>query len=89
MIWGVLFGVAVNKLDIRSGAGLVVLAVGTGLGSQFIDVNLLMGPVMNALHGHNIWAEQVPAFWSWAAHVVFGLGLLSFSVVATRLDRKS
>jgi len=34
-----------------------------------------------ALHGHNIWAENVPAFWSWAAHVVFGLGLMMFPLV--------
>jgi hypothetical protein len=41
---------------------------------------------MNALHGHDIWAEQVPAFWSWAAHLVFGLGLLVFPKIADRSD---
>lgn len=89
LVWGTLFGVAVNKLGIRAGAGLVALAIGIGLGSQIVDVNLLMGPMMNALHGHDIWAEQVPAFWSWAAHLVFGLGLLVFPQIASRLDRRA
>jgi len=54
---------------------VVVLGAVMGLASQLIDLNLLLPPAMKALHGHDIWAEQVPAFSSWAAHLVFGLGL--------------
>ena len=40
-----------------------------------------------ALHGHDLWAEEVPAFWSWAAHVVFGLSLVVFTRVRARLGQ--
>jgi hypothetical protein len=36
---------------------------------------------MRSLHGRDIWAAEVPAFWSWAAHLVFGLSLALFAVV--------
>jgi hypothetical protein len=40
---------------------------------------------MKALHGRDIWAAEVPAFWSWAAHLVFGLSLgLVFTSVRRR-----
>jgi hypothetical protein len=78
LVWGIAFGLLVNRLNVRAGSNLIALAVAVGLASQVIDVVVFMPIAMNALHGHDIWAEQVPAFWSWAAHLVFGLGLLSF-----------
>jgi hypothetical protein len=88
LLWGIAFGVVVNRLDLRRGPGLVMAAVAAGVASQLIDVGLLVPVVMNALHGHDIWAEQVPAFWSWAAHIVFGLGLLCLPWVASRVSRR-
>jgi hypothetical protein len=85
LLWSVGFGFVLHALDARRGIALVALAVATGLLSQIVDVNLAMPTVMNALHGHDIWAEQVPALWSWAAHLVFGLGLASFPWVQDRL----
>jgi hypothetical protein len=85
LLWSAAFGLALHALDQRRGAAVVAIAVATGLLSQIIDVNLAMPAVMNALHGHDIWAEQVPAMWSWAAHLVFGLSLASFPWVQDRL----
>lgn len=85
LIWGLAFGAVAGRLGVSRGAGLVALAVGTGLASQLVDVNLILPAAMNALHGHDIWAEQVPAFWSWAAHLVFGLGLLVLPRVKARV----
>jgi hypothetical protein len=87
LVWGIAFGVVVNRFDLRGGA-LAAAAVATGIASQVVDVLVLVPFAMKALHGHDIWAEQVPAFWSWAAHVVYGLGLLSFPWVAARLARR-
>jgi len=88
LVWGSIFGLAVHKLDAPQGGLLIATAAVVGLASQVVDVNLILPPVMNALHGHNIWAEQVPAFWSWAAHLVFGLGLLVFPKIASRLGNR-
>jgi hypothetical protein len=88
LVWGVLLGLAAYAFDVRRGVGLLALGVGAGLLSQVIDVNLVMPAAMNALHGHNIWAEQVPSFWSWAAHLVFGLGLAIYPWAYGRLGRR-
>jgi hypothetical protein len=85
LLWGLLFGLLVNRLDVRGGPALAVVAVVVGLASQVVDVNLIVPLAMKALHGRDLWAENVPAPWSWAAHLVFGLGLLSFPAVAARL----
>lgn len=84
--WGLAMGAGVWAFGMRSGARLAGLAVGIGLLSQLIDVNIAGARAFTALHGHDIWAEQVPAFWSWAAHLVFGLGLLLYPVVEKRLE---
>ncbi len=88
LFWGVVFGVAVYLFDLRRGAGMLAMAAATGLLSQAIDVNLVLPLAMKALHGHDIWAEQVPPFWSWAAHLVFGLGLALFPGVYRRLSSR-
>ena len=86
LAWGIALGLAAKTFDIRSGAGLVLLGLGIGVLSQVIDVNLVLSRAFVALHGHDIWAEQVPAFWSWAAHLVFGLGLLLYPAVDRKLS---
>lgn len=89
LFWGVAFGLVAHALDLRRGVGLAILALGTGVASQLVDVNLVLPVAFRALHGRDIWAEQVPAFWSWAAHVVFGLALLSYPAVHARLARRA
>ncbi|HSA58841.1 MAG TPA: hypothetical protein VLJ37_04075 [bacterium] len=89
LFWSILFGSAVHSLNVRGGTGLLILGAAIGLLSQIVDVNLIMPAAMKALHGHDIWAEQVPTFWSWAAHLVFGFGLSLFPRVANRLSRRT
>lgn len=84
--WGIALGVGTWALGIRRGAALAALAVAIGVLSQVIDVNILGARAFTALHGHDIWSEQVPAFWSWAAHVVFGLGLLLYPAIERKLN---
>lgn len=88
LFWGVAFALLVRASGARAGLPLAALGAATGLASQAIDVNLVLPLAMNALHGHNIWAEQVPAFWSWAAHLVFGLGLAVHPWVVARMNRR-
>jgi len=85
LAWGLVFGGVLYAFDIRRGAALVLIGALDGLASQVVDVNLVLPAAMKALHGHDIWAEQVPAFWSWAAHLVFGLGLAIFPWVNDKL----
>ena len=89
LFWGVVFGGILYAFDLRRGGTVVLIGALTGLASQAIDVNLVIPAAMKALHGHDIWAEQVPAFWSWAAHLVFGLGLAVFPWVHGKLAASS
>ncbi len=89
LVWGGAFGLLAHSLSLRRGAGLAALALGVGVASQIVDVNLVLPFAFRALHGHDIWAEQVPAFWSWAGHVVFGLALLSYPAVRERIERRA
>lgn len=86
LAWGLAFGLSVHALGLREGAGLAGLAVGIGLLSQVVDVHIVGTRAFTALHGHDIWAEQVPVLWSWAAHLVFGLGLLLYPTIDRRLE---
>jgi hypothetical protein len=85
LFWSLVFGFAVYAWNLGDVPRLVMLGVTVGIASQLIDVNLLLPPIMRALHGRDIWAAEVPAFWSWAAHIVYGLGLgLLFTSVRRR-----
>jgi len=88
LFWSVIFGLALHYMHIRSGMALLMLGIVIGLISQFVDVNLILPVAFTSLHGHNIWAEQVPAFWSWAAHVVYGLGLGLFPKIDARWGQR-
>jgi hypothetical protein len=84
--WGLALGLVAWALGLRRGLGLAGLAVAVGLVSQVIDVDIIGSLAFTALQGHDIWAEQVPVFWSWAAHLVFGLGLLLYPLIEGKLD---
>lgn len=85
IFWALVFGVAVHSWHVDGRARLVALGAAVGLLSQLVDVNLLLPPIMRALHGRDLWAAEVPAPWSWAAHLVFGLSLgVLFTAVRRR-----
>jgi hypothetical protein len=85
IFWSIVFGLAVYAARIESVPRLIALGAVVGLLSQLVDVNLVLPPIMRALHGRDIWAAEVPAFWSWAAHLVFGLTL---GIVFTSVRRR-
>ncbi|HEX8950751.1 MAG TPA: hypothetical protein VF945_02850 [Polyangia bacterium] len=86
LFWSLVFGLALHHWRVGGTVRLAALGAAVGVASQLVDVNLLLPPIMRALHGRDIWAAEVPAFWSWAAHVVYGLSLgLLFTSVRRRL----
>lgn len=74
LFWGVVFGVFINLLNVCRGTTLFIIGLGIGIMSQIADASVVSG-LFTLLHGHNIWAENVPLVWSWAAHLVFGVSL--------------
>jgi len=37
------------------------------------------------LHGVDIWNREVPLFWDWAAHIVFGASFALYPMVQKKL----
>ena len=89
LAWGLVLGGAAHAVDLRRGPGLVALGVAVGLASQVVDVELVVPVVMRALHGHDLWAENVPSAWSWAAHLTFGLALACWPALVSWLEARS
>jgi hypothetical protein len=48
---------------------------------------LLIPFVMTTLHGVDFWNREVPLFWDWAAHLVFGLSFGLYPMVAQKLKK--
>ncbi len=88
LAWGLAFGALVHAAAPRRGM-LLALGIAVGLLSQLIDVGILVPVAMRALQGRDLWAAHVPAFWSWAAHLVFGLSLGCFPWVMGRLEARA
>lgn len=87
LLWSFAFWVVIEALRIRKPATLAMTGFATGIVAQLVGVNLLMAPVMQSMHGHNIWAEHMPPAFSWVAHLTFGLCLASYPAVHRYLDR--
>ena len=88
LVWSLVFALAAAKIGARTAATAAGLGVAVGALSQLVDVYLMMPPIMRALHGHDLWADNVPAQWSWAAHVVFGLAFALYPGVACWLTAR-
>ncbi|MGZ3729226.1 MAG: hypothetical protein ACXVCG_08370 [Bdellovibrionota bacterium] len=84
LLWGALFGILATKVDISSTA----TALGFGLALGVVSMTgpyLLIPALMHALHGVDIWNREVPMFWDWAAHLVFGASFALYPLVRQKL----
>lgn len=86
--WSLAFGALINKAQ-RSFSNVLALGLAIGVASQLAGAALIAPIVMSHLHGHNIWAEQVPQASSWVAHLVFGASFLLYIPVRQVLRRRA
>lgn len=88
LAWSLVYALVVSRTGARTIGAAAAAGLAVGVASQLVDVNLFMPPIMRALHGHDLWAENVPAHWSWAAHLVFGLTFAIYPAVISRLSAR-
>lgn len=86
VLWSVVFGFVIHNVH-QTTINLLAVGLGVGAFSQMVDVSFVVPVLMNRLHGHNIWAENVPNMWSWIAHLVFGACFVLFLSVRKQLPR--
>jgi hypothetical protein len=87
LAWGLVFAIFakifnIDTLKASMGLGLVVAFM------SMLDTYVFVPAVMNALHGVDIWNREVPIFWNWAAHAVFGLSYGLFPKIRNLLSIK-
>jgi hypothetical protein len=85
LLWGFVFGVLAKKFSIQSTTQALKLGIGVGILSM-AGPYLLIPFLMNTLHGIDIWNREVPMFWDWAAHIVFGASFALYPSVAKKLN---
>jgi hypothetical protein len=84
LLWGAIFGVLASRFDIQSVRGALTLGIGIGVISM-VGPYLLIPFVMKTLQGVDYWNQEVPLFWDWAAHIVFGAAFALYPNLKTRL----
>ncbi len=84
LLWGFLFGFLAGKVPANTPKSALVLGLGVGVISM-VGPYLLIPALMQALHGVDIWNREVPMFWDWAAHLVFGASFALYPIVQRKL----
>ena len=77
IVWGLIFGVAAMLFSIHSTAKALLFGLILGVVSM-IDVYVIVPAALQALGRADIWNREVPMFWDWAAHLVFGASFACF-----------
>jgi hypothetical protein len=86
LAWGIVYGLAAASLNIQTVRQAALLGLIVALVSM-IDTYVIVPAVMNGLHGADIWRREVPLFWNWAAHAVFGLSFGLYPAVMNKYVR--
>jgi hypothetical protein len=84
LLWGFLFGLFARKAGIHSAGQALSYGLVLGVISM-VGPYLLIPFLMNTLHGVDIWNREVPMFWDWAAHLVFGASFALYPLVEKKI----
>jgi hypothetical protein len=84
LLWGALYGLLASKFDITSQRGALILGLGIAVVSM-VGPYFLIPFVMHTLQGVDYWNREVPMFWDWAAHLVFGISFVLYPKVRGKL----
>lgn len=85
LLWGVVFGFIAAKLPVKSTADSLKAGLAVGVISM-VGPYLLIPFLMNAFHGADYWNQNVPMFWDWAAHIVFGASFVVYPKIRARFS---
>lgn len=85
LLWGFIFGVLASKLSVETTKSALTLGLAVGVISM-VGPYLLIPAVMKTLHGVDFWNREVPLFWDWAAHIVFGASFALYPKIKAKLS---
>lgn len=84
LLWGALFGVLAKTFEIVTTRRALAFGLGVGIVAM-VGPYVLIPFVMKMLHGVDIWNREVPLFWDWAAHLVFGASFALYPAVKAKI----
>lgn len=84
LAWGIVFTILAVALKVQTVKQSVILGVVVAVVSM-VDTYFFVPAVMMHLHGVDIWNREVPIFWNWAAHLVFGLSYGLYPLILSKL----
>jgi hypothetical protein len=84
LLWGFVFGLLAKKFSVHSTATALKLGIAVGIVSM-VGPYVLIPAVMNTLQGVDFWNREVPIFWDWAAHIVFGASFVLYPLIQGKL----
>lgn len=85
LLWGVVFGFIAAKFQIKDSKESLLMGLAVGVISM-VGPYLLIPFLMNAFHGADYWNQNVPMFWDWAAHIVFGASFVVYPTIRKRFS---
>jgi hypothetical protein len=88
LLWGVIYGLLAQKLVINNTKSALSLGIIVGVISM-IGPYVLIPKIMMTLHGVDYWNQEVPMFWDWAAHIVFGASFALYPMVLNKLKGRN
>lgn len=86
LLWGSVFAFVAHKFQITNLTNSLKLGLMIGVVSM-VGPYVLIPAVMNALHGVDIWNREVPMFWDWAAHIVFGATFAIYPMIQQKMQK--
>jgi len=86
IVWGIIFGFVASSVNIVSASKALLFGLCLGIVTM-IDVYVLVPKLMQWLGRTDIWNREVPMFWDWAAHIVFGATFVLYPAVNRWLTR--
>ena len=84
--WSLVFWLAASSLSIDSVQDSLILGLVIGIVSM-VGPYLLVPAALKSLQGVDYWNREVPLFWDWAAHIVFGVSFGLYPLIKGRLAR--
>jgi hypothetical protein len=84
LLWGFIYGLVAKNNSIQSSAQALKIGLIIGVVSM-VGPYLLIPFLMNTLHGVDFWNREVPMFWDWAAHLVFGASFALYPIISKKL----
>jgi len=86
LLWGAIYGLLAKKFSPRTSSSALYLGLALGVASM-VGPYVLIPAVMNTLQGVDFWNREVPMFWDWAAHLVFGASFALYPSVERKLSQ--